>query len=505
MKFLKKKLKLRLYQQTILASCYGRNSLVVLPTGLGKTYLAVGLAGLSFKKGIIVILAPTKPLCVQHQKTFSEFFKPEDELIVMTGAVRPIERKELWKKAKIVFCTPQTFERDVLHGYIGLEKVSLLVLDEVHRATGKYSYVWVSKQFATKSEGNILALSASPASSKERLKEVCDNLYIENIEIKTELDQEVSKYIQEKEIIRIELDLPKEIEEIKSLLELCLSSRLKKLKEVGLIGSSDVSKVRKIELLNIQRKLASELSSQNFEKYKQISIVASCLKLQHVLEMVQTQGIGNVVDFFKKLEKQAKTIKASKRLLADWNFRKAVIKAYDAAGSGVEHPKFGALKELLSKEFSKDMKVIIFAHYRSSINRLMDMLKEVDGLRPVKFIGQKEGMNQKLQVATLERFKEGKYNVLVASSISEEGLHIENADLGVFFEPVSSALRSIQRRGRIGRVNIGKIYLLITKGTIDEKYYWSAWHKERRMGDLLESLKEDMGSRQTVLGVENGG
>lgn len=505
MRFLKEKLKLRMYQQTIVGSCYEKNSLVVLPTGLGKTFIAVGLAGLAVEKGCVVVLAPTKPLCVQHQKTFAEFFEPEDELAVMTGAVKPAERKKIWSSAKVVFCTPQTVERDVLRGYVDLSKVSLLVVDEAHRATGDYAYVWIAKQFDKLSKGYILALSASPASDQERLQEIRDNLKIKNIEVRTELDGDVASHIKEKEIIKLEVELPPEIKDIKETLETCLRNRLRELKEFGLITSADTSKVKKTDLLALQRKLASELSYKNVEKYVHLSSVAGCLKLMHVLEMVQTQGIEQVVDFFKKLEKQAIKVKAAKRLVSDWTFRKAVIKAYDAAGKGVEHPKYGALRELVKNELPADGRAIVFANYRSSVERLIAMLEQIEGARPVKFVGQREGMTQRKQVATLERFKEGKYNILVATSISEEGLHVENADLGVFFEPVPSALRSIQRRGRIGRINIGKVYQLVTKDTLDEKYYWAAWHKERRMGELLEELKDQISAtKQTKLGEANG-
>ena len=188
MKFLRDKLKLRIYQQTILANCHNKNSLVVLPTGLGKTFIAIGLAGLNIEKGVSVIMAPTKPLCVQHQKTFSDFFDEKEKLVTMTGAVSPTDRKELWKTAKIIFCTPQTFERDLLKRYISIENISFLVLDEAHRATGDYAYVWIAKQFAEKSKGYMLALSASPASRTEDLDEICKNLKVQNIGVTTESD-----------------------------------------------------------------------------------------------------------------------------------------------------------------------------------------------------------------------------------------------------------------------------------------------------------------------------
>lgn len=504
MKFLKEKLKLRVYQQTILANSFEKNSLVVLPTGLGKTFIAIGLAGLAHEKGVIVMMAPTKPLCVQHQRTFSEFFDPSDKLVTMTGAVRPDERKKLWRGARMVFCTPQTLERDILRRHVDLSKVSLMIFDEAHRATGDYSYVWIADQYKKSSQGNTLALSASPASSKERMDEICKNLKINNVEVKTETDADVVGYVKEKKVEIIEVELPPEITEIKSLLELCLATRLRELKEDGVIPSYDIRKTRKTDLLALQKKLASELSSKNMEKYNHISLVASCLKIQHLLMMVQTQSIESVVEFFKKLEKQAKKVKASKRLLMDWNFKKAVVKAYDAAGKGIEHPKLPAIRELVGEEVKKGSKIIIFASYRSSIEMLVNTLETVEGAKPRRFIGQKEGMSQREQVAAIERFKEGKYNVLVCSSIGEEGLHLPALDVGIFYEPVGSALRSVQRRGRIGRTEIGRVFMLITKNTIDEGYYWAAKRKERRMHELLTDLKDEIDNgKQITLGDFN--
>ena len=131
--------------------------------------------------------------------------------------------------------------------------------------------------------------------------------------------------------------------------------------------------------------------------------------------------------------------------------------------------------------------MIIFSQLRKTVEFLTEQINLHTQSTAKAFVGQKEGMTQKNQLETLEQFKDGEFNVLVATSVSEEGLHIENADIGIFFEPVPSALRTIQRRGRIGRVNIGKVYMLITKDTIDEKYYWVSYHKERRMKELLEN------------------
>jgi len=132
-------------------------------------------------------------------------------------------------------------------------------------------------------------------------------------------------------------------------------------------------------------------------------------------------------------------------------------------------------------------KIIIFSQYRNTVDELVEVINSQSNSKAKAFVGQRGGLTQKKQIKILEEYRNNEFNVLVATSVSEEGIHIDNADVGIFYEPVPSALRTIQRRGRIGRINVGKIYLLITKNTIDEKYYWVSYHKERKMGDILKN------------------
>ena len=514
MRFHSRKLDLRLYQQAILGTATSHNTLVVIPTGLGKTFIAIGLASLRYKNGKVLLMAPTKPLCVQHKKTFEKFFDAaENELVVLTGAIPPEERKALWKTAKIIFATPQTVENDTLRRFLALENFSLLIFDEAHRATGDYAYTWIAKQYAKlqiqannnedSSRYRILALTASPASEKEKLTEVCNNLNIQKVEVRGTSDVDVKGYVQQKNIKRVDITLPSRLKDVKDLLEKVLKQRLRILKDAGVIKSESPDRVRKLELLKLQGKLASE-TDINRNAYAHISIVAECLKLQHALLLLQTQGVSPLVDFFKKMEKQAGKTKAAKRLVTDWTFKKAMIIAYEFRGEEGEHPKFAALKELVSKNAGK--RVIVFAQYRSTVKKIVATLSEIEGVLPVEFVGhssisrKSKGMSQKEQVATIQKFRDGEVNVLVCTNIGEEGLDIPAVPLGILFEPVPSALRSIQRIGRVGRTDIGQIYILVTKDTIDEKYYWVAKHKESRMHQLLDDLKADMAGKQSTLG-----
>src|SRR5437879_11855317 len=74
----------------------------------------------------------------------------------------------------------------------------------------------------------------------------------------------------------------------------------------------------------------------------------------------------------------------------------------------------------------------------------------------MRFVGQASrgediGLSQKEQVDILDKFRAGEINVLVATSIGEEGLDIPQVDHVVFYEPVPSEIRQIPPRGRTGR------------------------------------------------------
>ena len=146
-----KNFKPRLYQESILNTTVNKNTLVVLPTGLGKTNVFLMLAALRLKmypSSKILFVGPTKPLIDQYLEVFKRFFDiPEEKMAVFTGMVKPEKRKELWKTSKIIFSTPQGLENDIISKRINLEEVSLLGVDEAHRAVGNYAYVFVAKQY----------------------------------------------------------------------------------------------------------------------------------------------------------------------------------------------------------------------------------------------------------------------------------------------------------------------------------------------------------------------
>jgi ERCC4-related helicase len=494
----------RLYQQTMLATCVSKNCLVVLPTGMGKTAVAVMLASQrlsQYPKSKILVLAPTKPLVEQIMQVFRQTLDiPEEKIIMFTGNVTPEKRKEMWKDTSVIISTPQGLENDIISSKIGVEDVSLLVFDEAHRAVGDYSYVFIAKQYHKKAEfPRLLAMTASPGSEIEKIIEVCKNLYIEDIEVRTEDDPDVKPYIQDVTLDWITVDLPEDFKVIQAFITNCYRSKLKELKENGIISSTQP--MDKTSLLQLQGQLHAEISQGNkdWENLKAVSLLAEAMKVQHALELLETQGISALNTYFEKLEMQARTtsVKAVKNLVVDLNFRSALVKTRALYEKNIEHPKLAELKKLVKNETEKNpqCKIIVFNQYRDSASKIVDELAN-EGITAKLFIGQQKkegvGLSQKKQIEMLNEFREGKFNVLISTSIAEEGLDIPQVNIVIFYEPIPSAIRTIQRKGRTGRLEKGRVIILMTKHTRDEGYRWSAHHKERRMFSNLKNLKEKM-------------
>ena len=92
----------------------------------------------------------------------------------------------------------------------------------------------------------------------------------------------------------------------------------------------------------------------------------------------------------------------------------------------------------------------------------------------------------------LNEFKEGEINVLVATSIGEEGLDIPEVNGVIFYEPIPSAIRKIQRAGRTARLMEGSLIILITRDTRDEAYYYASLSKEKKMYSAIKSVKDNL-------------
>lgn len=510
----------RLYQQVLAADVLKKgNTMIVAPTALGKTIVATLVAADRLEKvknSKILVLAPSKPLAIQHESTFKEFLAVPCSSI--TGAVKTDERVKRWEESQIICATPQTVESDLLKGRYSLKDVSLVVFDECHHGVGSYSYVYLASRYVKESKFNlILGLTASPGSDKEKIKEVCDNLYIQSIVVKTEEDNDVRPYFNPVAIDWVRVKMSSELEKIKTHVDKALKIRLKGLKNMGVIRTVSVNK---LDILKARGRVQSAIArSVNPKKecFQAISILSAVINIQHSQELIETQGVVTFNKYVARLRK--KKTKAAKSLIQDPNFGKAIYLAREAEKHGLEHPKLKKVTDIIKKELGqngqtklqsdryvkdadqKSSKIMVFTQYRDSLEMIHQKL-EKEGIKSAKFFGQasrdgEKGLTQKEQKEIIKAFKIGEYDVLLSTSVAEEGIDIPAVDLVILYEPVPSEVRMIQRRGRTGRKRSGRVKVLITNGTRDEGYYWASVNKERRMKhqlidpDVLEELNSN--------------
>jgi ERCC4-related helicase len=458
-------------------------------------------------KSKIIFLAPTKPLVNQHYQSFLELTViPEENLKVITGTTSPEKRRDIWKDLTIAFMTPQVLQNDIISNLYSLENVPLIIFDECHRSVGDYAYCFIAKKYVeTVKDHQILGLTASPGSTEDKINEIKNNLYIDHVEIRTEQDSDVKPYIYKVDNEWIKVKLPSEFMDIKKLITEKLRAIYKWLKQQELLNSSDISKVSRKDLLALDRVINGRISSartdeEKFQLFNAKKSLANAIRLSHMDELIETQGVSALDDYMRKNVKKIKqntANKSLKELFGDSDI-KIVLRLIEATKlKGIVHPKLEKLAEILHNQITenKNSRILVFCHYRDSVNNIIKYIERDKVIRAHKFIGQAnksldKGLTQKKQIQLLEDFKEGTYNTLIATSVGEEGLDIAECDLVIFYDIVPSAVRSIQRRGRTGRKKEGKVFLLMAEGTRDEGYFWAEKAKERVMNQTLHEMKE---------------
>ena len=492
------------------------NTLLVMPTALGKTFVAVLVyAGLlkANPQARALFLAPTKPLALQQAHRMQELLKlnPTDGgVVVLTGETAPQKRVPPWRQAQVVVATPQTCAWDVKAGRAKLEGFALLVVDECHRAVGDYAYAELGRLSQATANLLVLGLTASPSSDEDKVGEIRANLGAKNVIVKTEDDPAVRQFVQQVEVDWEYVHLPPVFARLKSELDGLLADAAMPLVKRGFVKPRGPGgQVDKKSLLLSRGPILAAIGRGDKSAYSSLSAQARCLNLMHAADLLESQGLHSLDEFLTGFSTRKDASKAVRDLAADKRVQQIALDCRKALQAGVEHPKFARANSIVSQAVASGQSVIVFAHYRDSVGRLQEMLNRNEGVRAAKLVGKSGGgMNQKEQAQVVADFRNGLHNVLVASSVAEEGLDIPSVDLVLFFEPVPSEIRSIQRRGRAGRVKAGLTRVLIAKGTKDEALFWISRRKEQLMHEHMADLSQEPsagqeGSAQAGPGLQN--
>ncbi|HSB47769.1 MAG TPA: helicase-related protein [Candidatus Bilamarchaeum sp.] len=462
----------RAYQLAIYNSIVQHgNTLVVLPTGLGKTLIALMLIRDRMKIGRCLFLTPTKPLAKQHQHSLMKTLGLSGKNVALvTGEIAPGKRKEQYI-TDVIISTPQTIRNDIETGVLE-PKFSLVVFDECHRSVGDYAYTYVAEK--TAGEGTLfVGLTASPGGRMDRIREVMGSLKIGNVEIRGHEDPDVAPYVQKSTVTWIPVMLSDHFKAIKFELDKMTGVHAQRLAGMGFPPPLK----HKGKFMQLRQRILNIPHNIKYPALVQYSIL---LHLLHMTELLETQGVYPLREYLKKLEE--KESKSAKMLLNE----EGIARVKTLAEKDEDHPKMPVLVNTVKRLAGQ--RLIVFVQYRSQISRIETVLKE-HGIRAKMFVGKKDGVTRKAQEETIAGFREGAFDVLVASSIGEEGLDIPAVDTVIFYEPVPSEIRSIQRRGRAARLKEGQVIVLMTKGTRDEFYYHASESREKKMKGILRGMQ----------------
>ncbi len=477
------------------------NLLLVLPTGLGKTVVAaLTAAHYLLDKKCVIMLSPTRPLVDQHVNTMKNLFSEYDfKINGITGHNSVLERSSLWAESQFVISTPQTVQKDIERGNIFLNKFYLLIVDEAHRATGNYSYVNVARAISDLPGRRLLAMTASPGSNNEKIDEIKSNLFIKNVIIKTDRDPDIIEYVKGSDIEPIFIT---PAEEQKKCIEYLHNAKDEIIGKLQVKFPFVRKRSSRADMSAYIRDLSARAVAGEKNLFSDIPYFTAVVRLDVLSEYIETQGMEIGLDYLNEMENsEEKSMMRTYGILSKISYFQDAVDILKKRSGEYINPKFRGALNLCENTIGErpQSRCIIFTHYRKTSDFLLKFLeKNSQIVKPLRFVGQAgkqgdKGMSQKEQIEGIEQFKEGKYNVMLATSVAEEGLDIPSTDLVIFYEPVASEIRSIQRRGRTGRFRHGKVYILIFSGTRDEAYYFSSQNKERKM---IESMKKEMDRRR---------
>ena len=487
------------YQTRMVERCLKANTLLILPTGLGKTVIAARVAAEYLQSGKVLVMAPTKPLVDQHSDAFSSFLL-DTTVSVLNGHVRGDKRAAMIESSDVIISTPQTVMNDLEAGRYDLSRFSLVIYDEAHHGRGDYAYSRIAG-YVSKGTRSI-GMTASPGDKIDSIEELCISLNFKRVDMRTENDPDVSPFVHDTYVNRIEVTLPRDIQDTSALLKVMLDHFYSELCSLG-IASSRVQPSKRY-LLTIASELGAKASSgsANGIVFRGLSVNKTCIQLLEAINKVESEGMTVLKNYLDRLEAESRQERGGKAAQSIVRRQEYAAVRRILESTDVEHPKVSRVMSLVSRSLSTNpgSKVLVFAQFRDTCEMLVSKISLIPEARVSMLIGQsKGGLKQKEQMALLDRFRSGESNVLVSTSVGEEGLDVSNTDAVVFYEPVASEIRSIQRRGRTGRKSDGEVYVLIAKDTVDEAIERAAIRKEEDMRANLEKLSDRL-SRGMTLG-----
>lgn len=512
------------YQLNIARAALFCNTLVCLPTGLGKTFIAAVVMYNFYRwfpSGKVVFMAPTKPLVAQQiEACYRVMGIPHSHMAEMTGATQAVTRRDIWHSKRVLFLTPQVMVNDLSRGVCPAAEIKCLVIDEAHKALGNYAYCQVVRELVKYThQFRILALSATPGSDVKAVQQVITNLLIGQIELRSEESPDILPYSHERRVEKVVVPLGEELAAIQKSYVQILEAFASSLIQRNVLMRRDIPNLTKYQLI-LARDQFRKNPSPNIVGIQQGIIegeFAVCISLYHGYELLQQMGMRSLYLFLCGIMDGTKGMTRTKTelsrnedfvtLYSHLEYMFAQTCSMSADGNSFfqkgekdkkifySHPKLKKLEEVVVEHFKlwnaqrtsqkkcDETRVMIFSSFRDSVQEIAEMLMQHQPLvKVMTFVGHAsgksmKGFTQKEQLEVVKRFRSGGYNTLVSTCVGEEGLDIGEVDLIICFDAQKSPIRLVQRMGRTGRKRQGRIVVILAEGREERTYNQSQSNK----------------------------
>lgn len=391
-----------------------RNTLVVLPTGLGKTFIAAVVMYNLYRwypKGKVIFMAPTRPLVTQQIEACQHIMPfPSSETVELTGKLSKTKRAELWRTKRVFFATPQSVQSDILgttneedadepnecSEIFPFKDVKLLVVDEAHKARGRYAYVEVTQALFQKNKYfRMLALSATPGRSVDDIAEVCSNLLISHLEVRWDTSIDVMPYVHKRNMKTVVVPLGDKIKALRERLMEIVDPYLRQLIDSEVLRGSIANINRNFLLFEQKRFKERSLQQRHNQHSMVISNFSFCISFFHAFELLERHGIRVFLNYFEEDEEGR-----NKFLLnIDRNLRDLVYELraevgpnpFDVSTSAMTngmippmpknldfgHPKFEEARKVMLEHFEVNLAISFVIHmitnyiiFRNSLNHV---------------------------------------------------------------------------------------------------------------------------------------
>ncbi|XP_066529499.1 Fanconi anemia group M protein [Hoplias malabaricus] len=490
-----------------------QNTLVCLPTGLGKTFIAAVVMYNFYRwypSGKIVFMAPTKPLVAQQiEACYKVMGIPQQHMAELTGSTPALQRCALWRSKRIFFLTPQVMINDLSRNTCPGHNVKCLVIDEAHKALGNHAYCQVVRELWNQTKQfRVLALSATPGGDVKAVQQIISNLLISHIELRTEESPDIQAHSHHRSLEKIVVPLGESLTKYQTWYLQVLEKFTSRLTQMRVLSHRDIRTITKYQLI-----LAREQFRRNpppHVKGAQQGVLegdfALCISLYHGYELLQQMGLRSLFLFTQNIMLDSKDYSRARNELQRtpvfmdlYKEMEAVFLTTATKGPGEQyiysHPKLEKLEEVVLQHFRTwsansgncsdsgehsggiNTRVMIFSSFRESVQEIAELLNRHQPLiRVMTFMGQASagkgvrGFTQKEQLEVVQKFKNGGFNTLVSTCVGEEGLDIGEVDLIVCFDAQKSPIRLVQRMGRTGRHRHGRIVVILAEGREERTY-----------------------------------